>query len=148
MNIAWGRGDVRSYEFEIATRVTESDDWTTVFYGDSSGTTLAFEEYDVEQSEGQFIRVRGLSNSSGQVLTNITEVKAFGFPASDEESQETAEAAKLEHFGQPITLVGANIPWSSDSGFSADFGWYTPTCLLYTSPSPRDKRQSRMPSSA
>ena len=23
-----------------------------------------------------------------------------------------------------------------------------PTCLLYTSPSPRDKRQSRMPSSA
>ena len=24
----------------------------------------------------------------------------------------------------------------------------TPTCLLYTSPSPRDKRQSRMPSSA
>ena len=26
-------------------------------------------------------------------------------------------------------------------------GW-TITCLLYTSPSPRDKRQSRMPSSA
>ena len=25
---------------------------------------------------------------------------------------------------------------------------YYPTCLLYTSPSPRDKRQSRMPSSA
>ena len=25
---------------------------------------------------------------------------------------------------------------------------YTQTCLLYTSPSPRDKRQSRMPSSA
>ena len=27
------------------------------------------------------------------------------------------------------------------------FGWHLP-CLLYTSPSPRDKRQSRMPSSA
>ena len=27
-----------------------------------------------------------------------------------------------------------------------DEGWHT--CLLYTSPSPRDKRQSRMPSSA
>ena len=25
---------------------------------------------------------------------------------------------------------------------------FRPTCLLYTSPSPRDKRQSRMPSSA
>ena len=29
------------------------------------------------------------------------------------------------------------------------FGQYgQPSCLLYTSPSPRDKRQSRMPSSA
>ena len=27
-------------------------------------------------------------------------------------------------------------------------GGYMHTCLLYTSPSPRDKRQSRMPSSA
>ena len=27
-------------------------------------------------------------------------------------------------------------------------GWVVNTCLLYTSPSPRDKRQSRMPSSA
>ena len=27
-------------------------------------------------------------------------------------------------------------------------GTYTESCLLYTSPSPRDKRQSRMPSSA
>ena len=26
--------------------------------------------------------------------------------------------------------------------------WMMQTCLLYTSPSPRDKRQSRMPSSA
>ena len=28
------------------------------------------------------------------------------------------------------------------------FGRYVEACLLYTSPSPRDKRQSRMPSSA
>ena len=30
----------------------------------------------------------------------------------------------------------------------ADGGFLGGTCLLYTSPSPRDKRQSRMPSSA
>ena len=29
-----------------------------------------------------------------------------------------------------------------------DIGYINETCLLYTSPSPRDKRQSRMPSSA
>ena len=28
------------------------------------------------------------------------------------------------------------------------FSFYRSSCLLYTSPSPRDKRQSRMPSSA
>ena len=34
-----------------------------------------------------------------------------------------------------VMTMGANIQW----GYA---------CLLYTSPSPRDKRQSRMPSSA
>ena len=29
-----------------------------------------------------------------------------------------------------------------------DNGWSTRTCLLYTSPSPRDRQKSRMPSSA
>ena len=43
--------------------------------------------------------------------------------------------------------VGGFFIWSgsvSPGGVSAD----SYTCLLYTSPSPRDKRQSRMPSSA
>ena len=35
---------------------------------------------------------------------------------------------------------------NTDTDF--DVGIVTNTCLLYTSPSPRDKRQSRMPSSA
>ena len=33
-------------------------------------------------------------------------------------------------------------------GRSSDYSKYPANCLLYTSPSPRDKRQSRMPSSA
>ena len=43
--------------------------------------------------------------------------------------------------------------YNSDLGFgfraiSNDVVAYSHSCLLYTSPSPRDKRQSRMPSSA
>ena len=34
------------------------------------------------------------------------------------------------------------------ASFVPDLAHMTSTCLLYTSPSPRDKRQSRMPSSA
>ena len=53
---------------------------------------------------------------------------------------------KLEH-------SVARIKWAEDNGYPdvwfADAGAPDSlTCLLYTSPSPRDKRQSRMPSSA
>ena len=53
-------------------------------------------------------------------------------------------AAALDNGALPAleSLFLAGIPASADA--------YTPVydCLLYTSPSPRDKRQSRMPSSA
>ena len=49
----------------------------------------------------------------------------------------------------PSNAVIKRMNWK----FGADVtcskeGFVTKTCLLYTSPSPRDKRQSRMPSSA
>ena len=37
---------------------------------------------------------------------------------------------------------------AADPEMAKDYTWISNTCLLYTSPSPRDKRQSRMPSSA
>ena len=50
---------------------------------------------------------------------------------------------------------GEDLPWVKlySHAFQGPGGWYienslTTLCLLYTSPSPRDKRQSRMPSSA
>ena len=46
----------------------------------------------------------------------------------------------------PRTLVNRDSVFEEDS-LSAFNGAYL-ICLLYTSPSPRDKRQSRMPSSA
>ena len=38
--------------------------------------------------------------------------------------------------------------WSVKGGRGTAWGWLTITCLLYTSPSPRDRTRSRMPSSA
>ena len=46
--------------------------------------------------------------------------------------------------GPPWSMVG---PYDFDNDGYGDF-IMTSSCLLYTSPSPRDKRQSRMPSSA
>ena len=51
--------------------------------------------------------------------------------------------------GVPISQK-ADIVIASCGGYPKDINLYQgiKTCLLYTSPSPRDKRQSRMPSSA
>ena len=44
--------------------------------------------------------------------------------------------------------LGIQEAYSDNIGFDEDDEDSDFTCLLYTSPSPRDKRQSRMPSSA
>ena len=46
-----------------------------------------------------------------------------------------------------LHVADGSIRVGTDSGDYGQF-YYTGGCLLYTSPSPRDKRQSRMPSSA
>ena len=45
-------------------------------------------------------------------------------------------------------LLANPLPEQAHWFLAAGFGASVTTCLLYTSPSPRDKRQSRMPSSA
>ena len=60
----------------------------------------------------------------------------------------------LQVRGRIEGLTTAATLWATASvGMASAFGMYvlailTTACLLYTSPSPRDKRQSRMPSSA
>ena len=51
-------------------------------------------------------------------------------------------------FALLYTAVGIPIAWLADRYSRIRIVTISLTCLLYTSPSPRDKRQSRMPSSA
>ena len=55
---------------------------------------------------------------------------------------ERLRQGELSFFNAEYKNIGTDYDWltNPDSGFQY--------CLLYTSPSPRDKRQSRMPSSA
>ena len=54
--------------------------------------------------------------------------------------------------GRFIEIIGTYEPRQDPSVIKIDneraVHWLANGCLLYTSPSPRDKRQSRMPSSA
>ena len=53
-----------------------------------------------------------------------------------------------ERFGLSVMgLVAFRLIWGFVGGYYARFRQFV-TCLLYTSPSPRDRTRSRMPSSA
>ena len=54
----------------------------------------------------------------------------------------------MQALGNGNTLFVSVAAGTSIATFEDVLGAQTPICLLYTSPSPRDKRQSRMPSSA
>ena len=58
----------------------------------------------------------------------------------DEEERETAISTIEDYTDEADTLIANLMQIAADAK--------VPSCLLYTSPSPRDKRQSRMPSSA
>ena len=57
----------------------------------------------------------------------------------------------LEKGGKTFRIDGVNEPLTG-YGYNCDgndiIGYWVNTCLLYTSPSPRDRQKYRMPSSA
>ena len=47
-----------------------------------------------------------------------------------------------------FSLIVAMVSMVGAAAFMLAVGWFSLACLLYTSPSPRDRTRSRMPSSA
>ena len=74
----------------------------------------------------------------GLMYGNLIEVSAPGMVARYNRAMKhfTGKETKLTEFHIDI------------SGFSPEIGHEIEDCLLYTSPSPRDRTRSRMPSSA
>ena len=80
-----------------------------------------------------------LFNFVGDPINNMV-----GEETSDEERSELRETLGLN---DPIHIQFSRFVVNASKG---EFGisYQLRSCLLYTSPSPRDKRQARMPSSA
>ena len=83
--------------------------------------------------------------------------RAFAVPSADDDERERKEREEATRKLQAISRGHAakkeaaqkRIDRSRDVGVGAKVGRASPgTCLLYTSPSPRDRTRSRMPSSA
>jgi pimeloyl-ACP methyl ester carboxylesterase len=74
--IAWHQGNQRIARFDIQTS-GDASNWTTVYTGASSGTTLALESCDVTDSVARYVRIVGHGNSAS-VWNSITEVEVDG----------------------------------------------------------------------
>jgi len=78
--IAWYKGDLRTARFDVRTS-GDGVNWTNVFSGASSGTTLNFESYDLIDTAGRFVQIVGHGNSI-DLWNSIAEVRILGLSGS------------------------------------------------------------------
>ena len=74
-----------------------------------------------------------------------------GFSTKSDVSETSGRGVGLDVVKKNISSLGGTINVVSDAGIGTKFFLRIPnivSCLLYTSPSPRDVEESRMPSSA
>ena len=87
-----------------------------------------------------------IDTDSDYLEMRVVEYKPPGFDTSGEEALIGNSTDSLqENIENPLGFIFLPIPENIQDSNAVSWG---DDCLLYTSPSPRDKRQSRMPSSA
>ena len=117
---------------------------------------LDTKEEEIKQSNSKLDESSLKNQVNGRRLTNVGTFRAYieGYlkthPQINQRMTLLVRQLKTEGRGIPIEIYcfSANKEWSSYESIQADIFDHLYACLLYTSPSPRDKRQSRMPSSA
>jgi plastocyanin/phosphatidylethanolamine-binding protein (PEBP) family uncharacterized protein len=79
VNVAVYQGNVRRNRFELQTANAAAGPWTTVFSGESSGTTLNEEPYDFADVSARFIRYLGHGNigATNPTVNSVTEISIF-----------------------------------------------------------------------
>ena len=96
-----------------------------------------------DPSDGES-NICGFAHDANIPLVTDDDAAATPFPGPGSSSSSTVKLGRLYVDGRPFFGHGFYV-----HGLNAtDWRYLQSACLLYTSPSPRDKRQSRMPSSA
>ena len=104
------------------------------------------QEINTTHEAGTETGARVDAHSASLIDALARRIQAEGSDAEFGAADEAGDSASAEPEGPGFAALGLSAPLLrslSDSGYTQPT-----TCLLYTSPSPRDKRQSRMPSSA
>jgi len=138
VGVAWGRGDQRSYRFEIRARSGTSGSWAKLFSGNSSGRSTSVENYNVTDFAARQVRVKVFSNSAGSNWADITEFKVFGTGSENNIGRVSVpRLIQAEDFtdyrdddsnnrGGQYRNTGVDIENCSDSNCGFNVGWMRP----------------------
>ena len=140
----------------VEDTITDNNDFGgfSDFPGDSSNKS-SINTIAPSNEFGDFSTLQGESSNKASIKTTAPSNDFGDFSTQQGDSSNKPSintTAPSNDFGDFSTLQGesSNKPSIISTALSNDFGAFSTLqgCLLYTSPSPRDKRQSRMPSSA
>ena len=103
---------------------------------DSSGSGSSSSDSSVEGTISETAGSGIVKGSQEDLIVNVGDRVFFGYDSSDLDSD-------------ALELLQDQVAWlKQNSNVSVTIEGHCDDCLLYTSPSPRDKTVSRMPSSA
>ena len=107
VNISFYRGDQRKAYFRIDTSLDGSS-WTSVYDGESGGTTNYFETFDVTDTEARYVRITGEGNEENDYVS-IVEVSIIGGdipPCIPDSAQDTCGSwvcgSRINNCGQTV----------------------------------------------
>ena len=140
--------DYHVYEQDNVNLFSNGQQWLGKNLSNINTTTVNFDFSSIEPSKNIFVRVRGaiesFTSSQMEIRVNDQNLGNINFPAISSSPFNLTLAIARETI-RDISIssdqIAVEITYNNNGNPSA-------SCLLYTSPSPRDKRQSRMPSSA
>ena len=144
----FAQGEIGREELLAAEAASYHAPGTCTFYGTANSNQLLMEAMGLQLPGGSFVNPdaplrEALTQAAAEHITRITRqsgrLRALG-KVLDERSFVNAVVALLASGGSTNHSIHL-IAMARAAGLIIN-------CLLYTSPSPRDKRQSRMPSSA
>ena len=103
-----------------------------------------WEMYIMKSELCKFVILRDEITSKNLKRKGI-DAQFFGNPMMDFLQDKMIDNANIEIYSKVILLIGSRFP-EANNNLNVFLSYLS--CLLYTSPSPRDIRRSRMPSSA
>ena len=132
----------------VEAEISELDDAVSV--NGAPGLLTRRAQTEVNVRSGETIVISGLlssnSSSARNMIPGLGRLPVIGKLFGSDETRETV--GELVIFVTPEVIEPDSLMSNRERDIERRTDEELDTCLLYTSPSPRDKRQSRMPSSA